>query len=144
MRDLARPIRLLRPDSLGGVGVALLLAGCFAVPPQPGPAPAPDGSLANRVRVALAGRKEDALTYAGLYALLADRFDARADATTAEAAAVAGRAADLLAVPGLLKEVVNAELNPLLGKPQPVTPELAAQASAKLRGLSAACREAAR
>ena len=64
-------------------------------------------------------------------------------AVVIEAAAVAGRAADILALPGVLKQVVNDELNPLLGKPQPLTPDLAAQAAAKLRLLSAACRRAA-
>jgi hypothetical protein len=128
------------------VMAVLLLAGCFQVPspPDASPAPSPDAGLKQRVYSALNGRKQDALAYAGLYAVLADRFEKREYDTTAEAAAVAGRAADILAVPGVLKQVVNDELNPLLGKPQPVTPELAAQAAAKLRNLSIACREAAR
>ena len=124
---------------------ALLLVGCFEVPaPSPEPRPSPDAALSERVRTALDGREEDALAYAGLYAVLADRFEAGHYETTAEAAAVAGRAADILAVPGVLKEIVNDELNPLLGKPQPITPDLAAKAAATLRDLSSACREAAR
>jgi len=125
---------------------ALVLAGCFQLTaaPEVAPEPKPDAALSARVRTALDGHTDDALAYAGLYAVLADRFDRKSYATTSEAAGVAGRAADVLAVPGLLKQVVDDELNPLLGKPQPVTPELAAQAAAKLRALSAACREAAR
>lgn len=133
---------LFRASAMG----LLMLAGCFQIPspPAPRPAPSPDGGLTPRVCAALDGHKEDALAYAGLYAVLADRFEKREYETTAEAAAVAGRAADILAVPGLLKQIVNDELNPLLGKPQAVTPELARAAAAKLRALSAACREVAR
>lgn len=125
---------------------ALFVAGCFQIPspPDASPNPRPDAALAQRVRTALDGHPEDALAYAGLYAVLADRFERKTYATTSEAAAVAGRAADILAVPGLLKQIVDDELNPLLGKPQPVTPDLAAGAATKLRALSAACREAAR
>ena len=139
MRDLL----FLRYGSLAGV---LLLAGCFRVPSADAPKPAPtgDAALVERVGAALDGRPDDALTYAGLYAVLADRFEKREYESTGEAAAVAGRAAEILEVPGLLNEVVSAELNPLLGKPSPVTPELAAKAAAKLRALSSACREAAR
>ena len=130
----------------GCLAATLLAAGCFQVPSPdvPKPGPARDVALEDRVRTALVGRPDEALTYAGLYAVLTDRFEKREYETTAEAAAVAGRAAEILAVPGLLKEVVNDELNPLLGKPGPVTPELAAKAAAKLRALSTACREAAR
>lgn len=125
---------------------ALFASGCFQVPSPPdvAPGPQPDAALMQHVRAALDGRRDDALAYAGLYAVLADRFERGTYDTTSEAASVAGGAADILAVPGLLKEVVNDELNPLLGKPQPVTPELAARAAAKLRALSVACREAAR
>jgi hypothetical protein len=76
--------------------------------------------------------------------VLASRLDAGAYSTTSEAAEVAGRAAEILKAPGLLKEIVNGELNPLLGKPQPLTPELRKQSSDVLRKLAAACKEAAR
>src|SRR5690606_10290125 len=112
-----------------------------SVSPKPQPA---DPDLTSRVKVALRERPDDALLYAGLYAALADRFAQQRDATTTEAAAIAGRAADLVDVPGVLTAIVDDELTPLLGKPQPITPELAEQASAKLRDLSNACREAAR
>lgn len=124
--------------------IAFLMAGCFAVP-EASPEPTPSsGDLGKRVRVAFAGHEHEALKYAGLYAVLADRIDGKQYATTSEAAAIAGRAADILRVPGVLKEIVNDELNPLLGKPQPLTPELSSKASEKLRSLAAACKEAAR
>jgi hypothetical protein len=136
------PDRTRRPVYLISLLAALAGAGCFRLPDKP--VPQPEADLAPRVRAALAGHQQDALTYAGLYAVLADRFESRAYATTAEAAAVASRVAETLAVPGLLKQVVGDELNPLIGKPQPLSPDLAAKAAAKLRALSAACREAAR
>lgn len=121
-----------------------MLGGCFAVPDaSPPPHPVPS-DLSERVSTALAGHEDAALKYAGLYAVLADRFEAGAYETTSEAAAVAGRAADVVGLPGVLKEVVDDELNPLLGTPQAVTPELAVEAAARLRALSAACREVAR
>jgi hypothetical protein len=131
--------RLLIP-----IALPALLAGCFTAPSNhASPQPGPPQDLLNKVETALAGHRGDAMTYAGLYAVLADRLEDKAYATTSDAAGVAGRVADILHVPGLLKQVVNEELNPLFGKPQPLTPELAAKAAAKLRELSAACREAA-
>ncbi len=124
---------------------SLVLTGCFQVPSDDaGPRPAPTDELAAKVREALREKPQDAAIYAGLYAVLASRLEAGAYSTTPEAAAVAGRAADILQVPGVLKEIVNEELNPLLGKPQPLTPKLRAQASGALRKLAAACEEAAR
>jgi hypothetical protein len=122
----------------------LVLAGCFQVPTDDaGARPAPSDQLAATVRKALRENADDALTYAGLYTVLASRLDAGAYSTTSEAAAVAGRAADILQVPGVLREIVNDKLNPLLGTPQPLTPELRKQSSDVLRKLAAACREAA-
>lgn len=127
------------------LAMSLVVAGCFHVPSDnAAPRPAPATELDARVREALREQPQAAITYAGLYAVLAARFEAGAYSTTSEAAAVAGRAADILEVPGLLTEIVNDELNPLLGKSQPLTPELRAQASDRLRALSTACREAAR
>jgi hypothetical protein len=127
------------------LATSLVVAGCFHVPSDnAAPQPAPSNELNVKVREALRENPQAAMTYAGLYAILAARFEAGAYSTTSEATAVAGRAADILQVPGLLKEIVNDELNPLLGKPQTLTPELRARASERLRALSTACREAAR
>lgn len=126
------------------VASSVMLTGCFQAPSEPDQDSHVTTSLARKVETALRGRTDDALTYAGFYANFADRLEARSYATTTEAAAIAGRTADILAVPGLLKEIVNDELNPLIGTPQPLTPELASQAAEKLRELSRACRRAAR
>jgi hypothetical protein len=127
------------------LATSIVVAGCFELPPDNAvPRPAPANELARKVQKALHERPEDALAYAGLYSVLADRFEAGAYSTTSEAAAVAGRAAEILRIPGLLKSIVNDKLNPLLGKPQPLTPELREQASKSLRELAAACKEAAR
>ncbi len=138
---------LFHKNGVGRIAILLassvMFAGCFQVPKGPDGKPEPSSELARKVETALAGRADDALLYAGFYSVLADRFEANAYATTNDAAAVAGRTADILAVPGLLKGIVNDELNPLIGKPQPLTPELAATAAAKLRELSLACRRAA-
>jgi hypothetical protein len=126
------------------IASSVFFAGCFQLPDRnDDAAPVPSRNVSQAVRTALAGRPDDALTYAGLYEVLADRLEANVYPTTTEAAQVAGRAADILRVPGSLKQVVNDELIPLIGKPQPLTPELCAKAAAKLRALSAACREAA-
>jgi len=140
-RDEFRPIRRL----VILLATSLVLAGCFQVPADDAvPRPAPTAELSEKVREALRGKPQAAITYAGLYAILASRLDAGSYSTTSEAAAVARRAAEILQVPGLLKEIVNESLNPLLGTPQPLTPELRDQAGEVLRKLSAACEEAAR
>jgi hypothetical protein len=118
---------------------ALLLAGCF--PPLPAKPQVEDDALVQRVRVALAGHENAAATYAGLYAVLAERLESDAYATTNEAAEVAGRAADILNVPGVLEDVVSDELDPLLGTPGPLTPDMRTNAARRLRALSDACRE---
>lgn len=136
---LARLRRVTVPLSL------LCLAGCFELPHStPSPRPEPSDQLTQRVQVALKDHPTDAFTYAGLYAVLADQIAANHYQSTSEAAAVAGRAAEILQVPGVLREVVDDELNPLLGTSQPLTPELCEKASAKLHSLSIACKEAAR
>jgi hypothetical protein len=144
MANLSRWCHSLARSRTSVVLISLLViaTGCFQGPSPDRPLPV-DGALLQRVKGPLAGRRDDALAYAALYAVLAERFESGAYATTSEAADVAARAAEIIRLPGVLKEVVNDELNPVIGKPQPITPERAAQAAATLRALSTACREAA-
>ena len=122
-------------------------AGCFAPPPPPPPPPAvepADADLSARVAAALDGDADAARLYAAFYRLLADRTAAGADATTADLAAVAGRAADLLALPGKLSDVVGEELDPVLNPPGPLTPDRRAAAVAAFARLADACGGATR
>ncbi len=137
----AKPLRY--SPLLLAIAAAVFLSGCFASPHTRPVTPELPGGIAARVHKALADRPEDAASYAGLFEVLALRFDAGKYQTTSEAAAVAKRSAEILSVPGVLKDVVNEELNPLLGTPRPLTREISSQAASRINVIARACREAA-
>ena len=136
----------LRNALLGGVlslcGPAAV--GCFA-PPPPAPAVDPaDADLSARVAAALGGDADAARLYAAFYRLIADRLAAGDWATTGDLAATAGRAADLLALPGRLSAVVAEELDPVLNPSGPLTPDRRAAAANAFVRLADACEGAVR
>ena len=124
------------------------VAGCFA-PPAPAPpvvdpgTPA-DANLRARVAAALDGNADAARRYAAFYRLIADRLSAGEWERTTELAAVAGRAADLLDLPGRLAAVVTEELDPVLNPPGPLSGERRTHAAAAFARLADACGEATR
>ena len=101
-------------------------------------------NLTRQVAQALNGDERAAGQYAAFYNLLADRFEADAYETTTRAAQVAGRAAEILQLPGYLKEIVGKELNPHLGTPGPLSAQQSEAAAKSLRELANACQAAAR
>ena len=129
-------------------------AGCFAPPDAPRPEPdapaVPDdgdtspAALRARVAAALGGDRELAATYAAFYRLLADRLRAGTDAAAADFAAVAGRAARLLALPGRLSGPAGDRLGGVLNPPGRFTPDRRAKAAAAFDALADACEGALR
>lgn len=121
------------------------VAGCFAPPTPAGPAVDPsDNALHGRVAAALQGDGDAARLYAAFYQLIAERLTAGEWETTGELAAVAGRAAALLGLPGKLSAIVEDELDPVLNPPGPLTGERRTAAAAAFARLADACGEAVR
>ncbi|QDT15250.1 hypothetical protein [Alienimonas californiensis] len=121
------------------------VAGCFAPPTPAGPAVDPaDNALHDRVAAALPGDADAARLYAAFYHLIAERLTAGEWETTGELAAVAGRAAALLGLPGKLSAVVEDELDPVLNPPGPLTGARRTNAAAAFARLADACGEAVR
>ena len=128
-------------------GATAAAAGCFVPPDQNRPdqsrpdAPAPDApaDLDARVAAALGGDRELAASYAAFYRLLADRLRAGADDSAAAFAAVAGRAARILGLPGKLSGPAGDALGPALNPPSRLTPARRDAAAAALDRLADAC-----
>ena len=124
------------------------LAGCFAPPAPPPPVVDPaepsDAALNARVAAALGDDVESARQYAAFYRLLADRLAAGDYETGRDLAAVAGRAAELMALPGRLSGIVSDELDPILNPPGSLSPERRVAAADILNRLANACEEASR
>ena len=125
-----------------------VLAGCFAPPAPPPPVVDPaepsDARFNARVATALGGDAESARQYAAFYRLLADRLAAGDFDGGTDLAAVAGRAAELLALPGRLSGIVAEELDPILNPPGPLSPERRVAAASAFDRLADACEEAVR
>ncbi|MFH5804805.1 hypothetical protein [Alienimonas sp. DA493] len=120
------------------------VAGCFTPPTPPPPADPADAGLHADVAAALHGDADAARLYAAFYRLVSDRLSAGEWESTAELAAVAGRAAALLELPGRLSAVVADELAPVLNPPGPLTGARRTDAAAAFARLADACGEAVR
>ena len=153
VRPAARLSRRLAEPLLAGalLGAAAASAGCFAPPPDPD-APVPDApadgeitpedpaaGLDARVAAALGGDRELAATYAAFYRLLADRLRAGTDDSAAAFAAVAGRAARMLELPGALAGPAGDALDGSLNPPARFTPARRAAAATAFDRLADAC-----
>ena len=148
-RALPKPPRWAELLLTGGLLAATATAaGCFAPPdaPEPAvPAVAPvDADLHARVAAALGGDRELAATYAAFYTLLAERIDAGTDETVGQFAAVAGRAAEILNLPGKLAGPAGDLLGDVLNPPGAFAPGRREKAAAAFRALAAACGEVSR
>ncbi|NNJ27527.1 hypothetical protein [Alienimonas chondri] len=151
-------VRLHAPFGLKAVllaaaafALSAAVAGCFSPPQSVEPPPVvdptvdpADADLHARIAAALAGDADAARLYAAFYRLIADRLEAGDWNTTSDLAALAGRAAALLELPGRLSAVVAEELDPVLNPPGPLTDERRTRAAAAFARLADACGEAVR
>ena len=129
--------------AVAGLALGGAAAGCCP-PDRPETAPEHDSVPADRdlnarVAAALGGNAELAATYAAFYRLLAERLRAGADDSAGAFAAVAGRAADLLKLPGDLSGPAGDELGGVLNPPSRFTPARRDAAAAAFDRLADAC-----
>ena len=130
--------------AVAGLALGGAAAGCCPPPDRPEPEPehhsAPaDGDLDARVAAALGGDADLAATYAAFYRLLAERLRAGTDDSAGEFAAVAGRAAELLKLPGTLAGPAGDVLGGALNPPSRFTPARRDAAAAAFDRLADAC-----
>lgn len=124
--------------ALAGFLTGYALAQFVDVPP----ARRPDVTdLNQQVATALEEHQDSAARYAAFYRVLAGRFARHQYKTTSRAAEVASRAADILNLPGVLKDIVAKQLNPILGTPGKLTAQQSETAAQILLALSTACQE---